>query len=172
MINPSQPSFDTTWVSRYGPPLRRYFSRRADPRDVDDLVQETMLRVQAISASSQVADIERYLFRTAHNVLIDQRRAEHTRRRAFDFVEAGGEADDRTPERIVIARDELERMRGIVLGLPERTRTAFLLRRFENLRYQEIADLMGISRNSVKDLMHRAIMAVTAELAKAETHDG
>src|SRR3546814_19438815 len=35
------------WMATYGPGLRRYFRRRADDADVDDLVQEVFLRLQS-----------------------------------------------------------------------------------------------------------------------------
>src|SRR3546814_10943544 len=68
----SRPDSDIeAWVSAYGPGLRRYFRRRASEADVDDLVQDVFLRLQAAKFSAPIANVEGSLFATARNVLID-----------------------------------------------------------------------------------------------------
>src|SRR5689334_19129702 len=62
------------WIIQYGPALRRYFLRRADPADVDDLIQDVFLRLQARGATAHIENVEGYLFRTAANVLGHRRR--------------------------------------------------------------------------------------------------
>jgi RNA polymerase sigma-70 factor (ECF subfamily) len=44
-----------------------------------------------------------------------------------------------------------------LLELPERTRTIFVLRRMEGLRYQDIAQRLGISLSLVEKQMARAV---------------
>ena len=53
------------WAVQYEPALRRYFSRRAHAADIDDLVQEVFLMLQARGAESEIENVEGYLFRTA-----------------------------------------------------------------------------------------------------------
>ncbi|AJA08545.1 hypothetical protein SKP52_08130 [Sphingopyxis fribergensis] len=48
--------------------------------------------------------------------------------------------------------------------LPPRAREAFEYHRFENLTYQAIAQRMGISKEAVKELMHRALVRIVAEM--------
>src|SRR3546814_8693974 len=55
------------WMATYGPGLRRYFRRRADDADVDDLVQEVFLRLQSAQLSTPIDNVERYLFAAARN---------------------------------------------------------------------------------------------------------
>ena len=65
---PSEAEF-RAWMARYGPGLRRYFQRRADPAEADDLVQEVFLALRARSATSDIDNVEGYLFKTAVSVL-------------------------------------------------------------------------------------------------------
>src|SRR3546814_2694198 len=68
-----QPDRDlAAWMATYGPGLRRYFRRRADDADVDDLVQEVLLRLQSAQLSTPNDNVERDLFAAARNVLISR----------------------------------------------------------------------------------------------------
>ena len=51
-----------------------------------------------------------------------------------------------------------------ILNLPPRARAAFQFHRFENMTYGAIAKRMGISKESVKELMHRAIVRIAEQL--------
>lgn len=154
-------------MAEYGPGLRRFFSRRAGTNDADDLVQEVFLRLQARADGDPVENVEGYLFKIARNVLVSRRREQH----AF----GGGQVDqldddladlldDFSPERILIGKQALERAMVAILGLPPRARAAFLFHRFDNMTYQAIAGRMGISKESVKELMQRAIDRLSEEL--------
>ena len=68
------------------------------------------------------------------------------------------------PERIAIGQEEYRRVVAAIRNLPPRAREAFELHRFENLTYQAIAQRMGIARDSVKELMHRALVRLAEEM--------
>src|SRR3546814_13009532 len=67
------------WMATYGTGLRRYFRRRADDADVDDLVQEVFLRLQSAQLSTPIDNVERYLFAAARNALIRLHRRKQER---------------------------------------------------------------------------------------------
>lgn len=154
------------WMEVYHPILRRYFRRRVREEDVDDLVQEVFLRIQAARSHDPVENVEGYLFVTAHNVLANQYRDQAARSAVLheNWVEGADAADPLSPERIAIGLEEYRRVVTAISNLPPRTREAFQLSRFENLTYLAIASRMGISRDSVKDLMHRALVRIAEEM--------
>lgn len=156
----------TAWMTAYGPGLRRYFRRRADDADVDDLVQEVFLRLQSAQLSAPIDNVERYLFTAARNVLISRHRRQKARKSLLhDELTDGIElAEQRSPERIVIGQEEYRRVLEAIQKLPPRAREAFEYHRFENLTYQAIAQRMGISKEAVKELMHRALVRIVAEM--------
>jgi RNA polymerase sigma factor (sigma-70 family) len=158
------------WMTAYGPGLRRYFRRRADDADVDDLVQEVFLRLQSAQLSAPIDNVERYLFTAARNALISRHRRQKARMTLLhDELEDGLEmADQCSPERIVIGQQEYRRVLEAIQNLPPRAREAFQYHRFENLTYQAIAHRMGISKEAVKELMHRALVRI-ADAMEAET---
>ena len=152
-----------SWMAEYGPGLRRFFARRLNEADVDDLVQDVFVRMQTSQSSGPIENAERYLFRVAQNVLISRYRAEGSRERHLHMpmhegIEPG---DDLSPERIAIGRDEYARIVEAITNLPPRVRAAFVFHRFENMTYQAIAARMGITKNSVKELIHRALVRLS-----------
>jgi RNA polymerase sigma-70 factor (ECF subfamily) len=64
------------------------------------------------------------------------------------------------------ARQELHAATLALLRLPERTRTVFILRRLEGMRFHEIASHLGISVSAVEKHMVRAIHQLSVELEK------
>ncbi len=154
------------WMAEYGPGLRRYFARRAGTEEAEDLVPEVFLRLQARASDDPVDNIEGYLFRVARNVLISRYRTKGfnslAEREAWSD-EIGG-ADELSPERILIGRQEYDRLVTAIFDLPPRARAAFLFHRFENMTYQAIAERMGIAKRSVKELMQRAVDRLAEEM--------
>jgi RNA polymerase sigma-70 factor (ECF subfamily) len=152
------------WVVRYGPALRRYFLRRAPSSDADDLVQDVFLMMQARGATTEIENVEGYLFRTAANVL-----GQRHRHRTWpwgsqeDIDEVDGLADFHSPERILIGKQALEMLMRLIDELPPRTAQAFILYRFENLTRQAVGRKMGISAKAVEALLKRAFQRLYAQ---------
>lgn len=140
----------------FRPVLMRYFSRRLSERaEVEDLVHEVLTRLLRSASLSTLENQRSYVFQTAHRVLIDwlrKRGTHHTRdHQSFD-PEAHGSEDFAT-DRVLLGREELKRAMAILHELPERTRSVFLLRRLEGMRYAEIASRLGVSVSTVEKQM-------------------
>ena len=156
-------------MARYGPGLRRYFQRRADPTEADDLVQEVFLAMHRRVERAPIENIEGYLFRVAASVL--SKRPAHTRvgvDLGNDFERALDLADDLSPERWLIGRQALTRLVVALQGLPPRARQAFTLHRFEEMSYAAIAAHMGVSVSAIEQLISRATERLTAAMEEAQ----
>lgn len=149
-------------AAAYAPLLRRYFAKRAPAGEVDDLIQDVFVRLQSARPRGPVIDVEAYLITTARHVLVSRRRWLSRRCSALhDAIDDAPElVSDLSPERIVGARQDYERVMAAVSDLPPRARAAFHLHRFDQMSYAGIAERMGISRESVKELLHRAAVRV------------
>ena len=146
------------WMLQYGPALRRYFLRRVGAADADDLVQDVFLRLQGRGESSQIENVEGYLFRTAANVLARRRqRSTWAWGSQEDPESLDGMADELSPERILISRQAMERVMRALDDLPQRSAEAFFLYRFEHLSQEMVAQRMGISVKGVEALLRRAV---------------
>jgi RNA polymerase sigma-70 factor (ECF subfamily) len=148
----------------FAPALRRYFAKRAPPCDVDDLVQEVLVRMHSRRSEESIAHMQGYVFTVAANVL------KETRRKAVpveDLDEDSPEiCDDMTPERVVGARIDIECVMRALESLPERTREVFVANRFEEMTYGTIASLYGISVSSVEKHIIAALRSLRTEIRR------
>lgn len=153
------------FFARYAGPLRKYFRTRVyNPNDVEDLVQEVFLRLSERAELDQIENQEGYLFQTAANLLRDRARRDQTRTSADrDLVEAAKDSfEELSPERVLLGKRRIEELTRALMELPERTRVIFLLHRFEDRKYAEIARQLGISVSSVEKHMMDAIRHLKA----------
>jgi RNA polymerase sigma-70 factor (ECF subfamily) len=146
----------------HGDALRRFLARRvASPETAADLAQEAFLRLLRAAPAAVLRDPRAYLYRTALNLLTDQRRSA-----ARDAAVAAPPGPDMlealpdpapSPERHALSREELEVLRRAIDTLPERRREIFLMHKLDNLGYAEIAERLGIAKNTVEVQMVRAL---------------
>ena len=143
-------------VEEYGPALRRYFFRKVPPSEVEDLVQTVFLNMHRRASAEPLDSVERYLFRVAAHVLARRHRDGPSRLglRVDDLVEP---IEDLSPERILIGRQALDRLRVALADLPPKTREAFILHRYEEMTYAAIAARLQISVSGVEKLIIRAL---------------
>jgi RNA polymerase sigma-70 factor (ECF subfamily) len=150
-------------VEHWQGPLLNYFYRSLPCRaTAEDLTQETFIRIyRAASRYKPKAKFSTYLFHVARSALLTE-----LRRQARKPVTAvspeqlpavAGEATSRNTE--------LEEVFQMALAtLPEKQRTALLLRKQQELSYEAIAKTMGLSLASVKTTIHRARVALKAQM--------
>lgn len=152
----------------FGPGLRRYFAKRAGGAEAEDLVQEVFVRLQARAAGGTVDNVERYLFAIANNVLVSRHRYEAARvlSRQGPLTEALQPVEDLTPERVLIGKQEYQRMIVALRKLPPRAREAFIFHRFEEMTYPVIAQRMGISITGVEKLIKRALAQLAVKMER------
>ena len=143
-------------VEQYGPALRRYFFRKAPPAEVEDLVQTVFLNMHQRALAEPLESVERYLFRVAAHVLARRHRDGQMRlgQRLDEPIEP---IEDLSPERIVIGRQALGRLKVALAALPPKTREAFILHRYEEMTYAAIAARLQISVSGVEKLIIRAL---------------
>jgi RNA polymerase sigma-70 factor (ECF subfamily) len=72
-----------------------------------------------------------------------------------------------SPERTLLAREEVNALWVALEGLPARQRTVFLLRFVEEMSLAEIGAVLGLSIGSVKVHLHRATGNLRARLGRA-----
>ena len=144
---------------QYSPGLYRYVLRRTGfPQMAEDCVSETFARfLKTLQRPGKhiKTSIRAYLYRTAHNWLIDQHRKEPV---THDELEEEWLADHQpTPEQQVSRNDQAEHMRKAMRQLPPAQQQVLALRYLEEWSLQECAEAMGKSVGAIKTLQHRAM---------------
>jgi len=136
--------------------------------EVDDIVQETMLRAFRDFehfSYREPGSFLRWLSAIADHVIVDRVRYAGRECRAGEEIPfrsqsnpAGPEpADTKTPSRLLAQREAVERLLARLEALPEDYRQAILLAKIEGLSTAEMAARMGKSREQVALLVYRAV---------------
>jgi len=151
-------------------PLLAYALRLIGERGLaEDIVQEAFMRLH--SNFAEVREPRRWLYRTVHNLALNQRRA------ADKIVQLApahseGQAHNEAPDPQPLPDEQIVRLEGIGLvrlslqSLDERSRELLRLKFHENLSYKEIASRTGLTMGHVGYLLHHAIKTIAGELAK------
>jgi RNA polymerase sigma factor (sigma-70 family) len=116
--------------------------------DIPDLRQEVYARVLA-AAQEQIPENPRnFLLVCARNLLIDlMRREQVVPMETFADLDALGIASGAPePDRVIVEREEIRRLKAAMEQLPPRTREAIALAYFEGLSRTEIAKRMGVTQ--------------------------
>ncbi|SEI83062.1 RNA polymerase sigma-70 factor, ECF subfamily [Sphingobium sp. AP50] len=151
------------------PALRSYFVRKTGNLNiVDDLVQDVMLRILARRSTDQIDNPEAYLFRTAANVLRDKARRDSVRKVEMqkNLTESDHPVEECSPDRVIVAREEILRVAAALQELPERTRDIFLMKRFEGLSHAEIAARVGLSVSGIEKQIAKAVAHLARRMSK------
>lgn len=149
-----------TLLQRYERPLSHFLHRYTGGRDVEDLYQDTWLRVirhaERFDASRRFST---WLFQIAINVCRDW-----SRRRPPE-----GDADPAdlvAPNRTESATARLDAER-LLMSLPQPQREVLILRYFHDLSEDEIARIVDCPPGTVKSRLHSALARLTG-LVRAE----
>jgi RNA polymerase sigma-70 factor (ECF subfamily) len=120
--------------------------------EAQDITSETFVRAWASSEPIRVATVKGYLFTIARNLFLQGLRKK-SRHVALDD-------DLRDPQASPYAQAEGKEELRVVLArlqrLPEIDRAALVMRAFDEMPYEEIAQALGISLAAVKVKIHRA----------------
>ena len=127
------------------------------------MTQEAFLRLHIeLEKGTQIRNLRAWVFRVAHNLAITAR-AEQRRTHELDAeIESTVASGATDPERAVIEKERIRRLAQALNGLSAQQRQCLHLRA-RGLRYQEIADTIGIASSTVGEFLQRGI----ARLRKA-----
>lgn len=142
----------------------------------DELFQDVWLRV--VNARQQyeaTAPFHAWLFRIAHNRLVDHWRA--TNRSPIqdmsdpddeeaDFMANVPAPDDTRPERLAERKAQAAHLLAAVQSLPDVQRETFILAEDGGLSLEEIASIMEVGRETVKSRLRYAVGKLRQELSK------
>jgi RNA polymerase sigma factor (sigma-70 family) len=148
---------------RYYAPLLSFFRKRThNGSDTQDLVQQVFLRLAQSRQQGEIHNPDAYIFQTAANALRDHYRHLAVRDRHFtEMATTDSNASDLSPERILLAKEDLVLLVYGMRELSERTRDILILRCFEGLKNAEIARLHHISTRAVEKHVAKALAALS-----------
>jgi RNA polymerase sigma-70 factor (ECF subfamily) len=154
----------TEIVERYKTRVHWLVVRIAGGPNAEDLTQDVFLRAyQAIEGFRGDSSFRTWLYRIARNLCVTQLRKRGSRGEHVSLEEEGEEAVHRLlPASTPSLEDEIDRrdlsgaVQGLIAGLPENYRTVLTLFYLQQIKYEEIAEIMAIPLGTVKTYIHRA----------------
>ena len=130
------------------------------PDDAGEVAQEAYARLLRLDCSETVSHLRAYLFKTARNIAIDRLRTRTRQSKLLKLVDTHeGEplsVDD--PENAVVAMEMITDLKSIVRELPPKCQTAFILYKFRNRSYAEIAVKMDLTESMIRKYVQRALV--------------
>ena len=173
------PETDQWYVTHLAPhlPMLRAWLRSQFPqeRDVDDVVQEAVLRVWRMrQLEGEIRAPKAFLFATARNLVISGKR-KATRQGQFSFADLDElgvlDEDEHLPAALAKA-EELELLTQAIQSLPSRCRQVITLKKIYGLSQQAIADELGISINTVDTQGAIGMRKLTEYFRRLEEKEG
>jgi RNA polymerase sigma-70 factor (ECF subfamily) len=155
----NQERWFTTEVQAHESSLRSYL-RGSFPsvRDVDDVVQESYLRVWKVCASKPIHSAKAFLFTVARRLALD-----HWRHAQALPVESLGQfsnvsaLEDKSEIEDLGQRERIQLLAEAISGLPTRCREVFILYKVEGHSRKEAARQLGLSEKTVEAHTARAM---------------
>jgi len=166
-------AFDALYARHKGGVYRYLLRQCRQGVAVDELFQDVWMNlIRARGSYTPSAKFATYLYRLAHNRLIDHYRASGQVR----LVSADDEAHEEAvaalpaarglePEARAENRELEERLKGAVASLPPLQRDAFLLQQEAGLSLNEIAELTGVGVETVKSRLRYAVNKLRNDLS-------
>lgn len=179
-LSVSFPDFnETRWFAEHLQPheglLRAWLGSRVDVRaEIDDIVQESFVRVLRARQRGEVQSPKAFLFATARNLVLDAlRRRRVARTEALVENEALDVLDEAEAIPEAVARNqELALLTEAIQSLPDRCRQVFTLRKVYGLSQREIAVQLGVSEHTVSAQLTIGLHKCTAYLRRRRDGSG
>lgn len=145
-------------------------------RDVDDVIQESFLRLWRTRATEPIRSAKAFLFLVARRVALNVLRKQHNSPFA-DYGEAAvSRVLDDGPDaaEAVIVQERIDQLADALMTLPSRCREAIVMHKIQGMSQREVALRLGISERTVEAHVRTGVARCLAHfraLGSSDHHD-
>ncbi|WP_372934067.1 RNA polymerase sigma factor [Mariniphaga sediminis] len=134
--------------------------------DAEEIVQEVFLKLWETRLQiDKHAVFESYLFTIAHNTTISLIRKRLSEKKYVDYISSLQEVTSASePDGETEFKELSQQLQNLLEKLPTRQKEVFLLHREEGLTYQQIAEKLDISKNTVENHIAKALQFLRKNL--------
>ncbi len=131
--------------------IRSVVAQIVSPDDVEDIVQETYIRLRRVVAAGEIRHPRSYLYQTARNLALDSiKRADNALTVSWDEGAHHTPADGASVGDSIDSRASFEHFCDSVERLPDKARHVFVMKKVYGFSQREIATDLGISESTVE----------------------
>jgi RNA polymerase sigma-70 factor (ECF subfamily) len=129
-----------------------------NPGDAEDAAQETFVRIYGhLRSYNPQQKLSSWILAVASHYCIDRLRRQHIKWLSLDEVlPLPASQDEAQPEDSLMEREACAEIQGLLQTLPAEYRLVIALRYWQDLSYEEIAQVVGATESAVKSRLHRA----------------
>jgi RNA polymerase sigma-70 factor, ECF subfamily len=155
--------------SEFNEKISRYLQQMVGKNDAEDVTQEVFLKInKSLHSFDGKSSLSTWVYRIATNTAFDKLRSRSSCQEKVSLDTADDESlcikeKSLSAEREVIRNEMTECIREFIDRLPIDYRTIIILSEIKDLKNQEIADILGISLDTVKIRLHRSRLRLKAE---------
>ena len=169
-----------TLVARYQERVyRTAFSLLRSPEEAEDVAQEVFVEVyQTVARFRGDATLSTWLYRLATSRALQHRRRAKAKKRFAFFTSLLGfdnqilhePPDHAHPQALLEGAQQLRLLLAHIGRLPDKQQVAFTLRHEQELSYEEIAAVLGLTVPAVESLLFRARQTLRQHLSSPLRH--
>jgi RNA polymerase sigma factor (sigma-70 family) len=160
-------------MNEYGRSVARLaFTFMKQKQQAEDIAQEVFIRCyEKLDTFRNDSSYKTWIYRITVNLCKDRLRSWSFRNIIFTDFFSKESVSSNTPESELLNVEEKEELSLKVLALPIKYREVVIFYYYEELSYNEIAELLDISIPSIKSRLHRARLLLKKKL-EGGRHDG
>lgn len=149
-------AYFTKIFKEYAQTLRNFlFYKTGNAALSDDLTQESFTRLWQNCDKVIPNTAKGYVFRIANNLLLNQYQHQKIVLRYENLPH--NDRSEESPQYLLEAQEFRTQLETAIANLPEKQRIVFLMSRIDKMKYQDIADALGISKKAVEKRMYLAL---------------
>jgi RNA polymerase sigma-70 factor (ECF subfamily) len=131
----------------------------------EDMVQQVFFKIWEKRELVQIQQsATAYLYRAVYNDCLNYLKHQKVRSAYQQFVQTRGDGQGHSAAQKIQLNELQWHLNKALNELPEQCRTIFQMSRYEELKYQEIADRLGISIKTVENQMGKALRLLREKL--------
>ena len=161
--NGNEKAFDTLF-RKYYPMLCAYGNKFVELEDAEECVQDAMLWLWENKDMLVIqSSLSNYLFSIVHHRAINRIKQQEVKSRVenYFYEEMQSLIDDTN---FYLIEELTIRIQEAVETLPESYKEAFVMHRFKNMSYKEIAEILGVSPKTIDYRIQQALKQLRIEL--------
>jgi RNA polymerase sigma-70 factor (ECF subfamily) len=154
-----------TLVEQYTGEIYSYLWRMLrDPQDAEDVLQETFLRAfKSFPGLRDDSNFRAWLYKIATNAAYTQLKQRTRRESHFAVFIENIQGTNPPPRELILA------VLTAIESLPSKQQASLMLRKYQNLSYPEIGNVLNCSPDSARANVYQALKRLRAEFTEADT---